>query len=212
MAQCKSTCTIVKSYNELLAMGCSTSTSADIPVDRPSSILTPEVKGAPTAKQWYHADITNNEAEERLRYAAEEDGNYLVYDFYNEAGPVHGEYMLLVYYNEGKVYRRKISRRRNGRFILGEDKTAMVESYASVRKLIKAHRGKNGKPLARLADGRLVKLTPEYIRPIVTDSHNPGIPATRPRFQRRQRRYSDTFKPERHTTKKIIRRRLNTTS
>ena len=155
-------------------MGCSTSTSADI--DRPSSILTPEVIGAPTAKQWYHANITNDEAEDRLRFTAREDGNYLVYDFYNEAGPVHGEYMLLVYYDEGKVYRRKISRRRNGRFILGEDKTAMVESYASVRELIKAHRGMTGKPLARLADGRLVKLTRDYIK--VTDSHNPGSPAT----------------------------------
>ena len=53
----------------------------------------------------------------------------------------------------------------------------MVESYASVRELIKAHRGVTGKPLARLNNGRLVKLTREYIRPKVTDSRNAGIPA-----------------------------------
>ena len=134
--------------------------------------------------------ITNNEAEERLKYAAKEDGNYLMYDFYTEAGPIHGEYMLLVYYDEGKVYRRKISRRQDGRFILGEDSTRMVESYASVRELIKAHRGVTGKPLARLDDGRLVKLTREYIRPKVIDSHNAGIPA-RSCIQQRRRRSSD---------------------
>ena len=54
----------------------------------------------------------------------------------------------------------------HGRFILREDNTRMVESYASVRQLIKAHRGVTGKPLARLSNGRLVKLTCEYIRPI----------------------------------------------
>ena len=75
----------------------------------------------------------------------------------------------------------------------------MVESYASVRELIKAHRGVTGKPLARLDDGRLVKLTREYIRPEVTDSHNAGIPA-RSCIQQRQRRYSDTLEPERSAT------------
>ena len=138
----------------------------------------PQVIGAPTAKQWYHGKITNDEAEERLKESAREDGNYLVYDFYNEAGPVHGEYKLIVYYDKGKVYRRKISRRQeDGRFIFGEDNTRMVESYASVRELIKAHRGIRGKPLTRLDDGRLLKLTRAYIiLPTPTDSHhaNPG--------------------------------------
>ena len=172
----------------------------------------PEIVGAPTAKDWYHASITNDEAEHRLKFTANEDGNYLVYDFYNETGPVHGEYKLLVYYDEGKVYRRKISRRPDGKFILGEDKTAMVESYTSVRKLIKAHRGVRGKPLARLADGRVVKLTRDYIKVTESDSRNAGIPATGSCIQQRQRRYSDTFEPERSVNKKIIRRRLNTTS
>ena len=134
----------------------------------------PQIIGAPTAKQWYHGQITNDEAEERLKESGKEDGNYLVYDFYNEAGPVYGEYKLLVYYDEGKVYRRKISRRQDdGRFILGEDNTRMVETYASVRELIKAHRGIRGKPLTRLDDGRLLKLTRAYIiMPIATDSHH----------------------------------------
>ena len=198
-------------------MGCSTSRSTENEDDlkaepSPRQSLIPEIVGAPTAKQWYHANITNDEAEDRLRFAAREDGNYLVYDFYNEAGPVHGEYKLLVYYDEGKVYRRKISRRRDGRFILGEDKTAMVESYASVRELIKAHRGVRGKPLARLTDGRVVKLTRDYVKITKPDSRNAGNPATGSYIQQRQRRYSDTFEPERPVNKKIIRRRLNTTS
>ena len=62
-----------------------------IPDDRDTSSA-PEIVGAPTAKEWYYSNITNNEAEDRLRFLAKEDGNYLVYDFYTEAGPVPGEY------------------------------------------------------------------------------------------------------------------------
>ena len=46
--------------------------------------------------------ITNDEAEDRLKFAAK-DGNYLMYDFYTEAGPVPGEYKLLVYYDGGNI-------------------------------------------------------------------------------------------------------------
>ena len=53
----------------------------------------------------------------------------------------------------------------------------MVESYASVQELIKAHRGVTGMPIAWLADGRLVKLTRECIKPKVIDSHKAGISA-----------------------------------
>ena len=157
---------------------------------------TPEIGPIPTTKEWYHGNITNNEAEERLKFAAKEDGNYLVYDFYNEAGPVHGEYMLLIYFDGGKVYQQKISRRRDGRFILGEDKLAKVESYASVRELIKAHRGMTGKPLARLADGRLVKLSIGRIRPKVLNQ---------PR-----RRSIDTSEQERPASNEVKRRVIST--
>ena len=179
-------------------MGCciSSDSESDSVTNRPGPDFTPEVVGAPTAKEWYHGNITNNEAEERLKFAAREDGNYLVYDFYNQAGPVHGEYKLLVYYDEGKVYRRKISRREDGRFILGEDRTAMVESYASVGKLIKAHRGMTGKPLARLADGRLVKLSIGRIRPKVLNQ---------PR-----RRSIDTSEQERPASNEVRRRLMST--
>ena len=134
----------------------------------------PEIVGAPTGKRWYHGNIRDIAAEQRLTSVADEDGNYLVYDFYTdfEAGPVHGNYILLVYC-EGNVYRWKITRRQDGRFVLGEGNTEMVESYASVRKLIKAHRGILGKPL-RLANGRSVKLTRDYI----THPDILGIPAS----------------------------------
>ena len=173
------------------------------PAEPPNIFITPEYKGAPTKKQWYHGSITNDEAEYRLRTTAREDGNYLVYDFYDDNGPAYGNYILLVFCGR-KLYPWKISRRQDGKFILGEDNTKMVESYASVRELIKAHRGVTGKPLARLADGRLVKLTRDYIRPIPTDSCNAGIPAShRSSIQQRQRKSSDTSEQETSATKKI---------
>ena len=142
-----------------------------------NTIIIPEFEGAPTAKQWYHGSITNDEAEDRLKTTAKEDGNYLVYDFYDENGPAYGNYILLVYCGR-KLYPWKISLRQDGRFILGEeDNTKRVKSYASVRKLIKAHRGTNGKPLPRPNDGRLVKLTPGYIKPIYNDTDS-GVPAS----------------------------------
>ena len=135
-------------------------------------------------------------------HAAKEDGNYLVYDFYDENGPSHGNYILLVFCG-GKLYLWKISRRQqDGRVILGEDNTETVKSYASVRELIKAHRGITGKPLARLADGQLVKLTCDYVIIKVTDSHNAGITASyRSSIQQRQRRSSDTSEQETPATK-----------
>ena len=78
------------------------------------------------------------------------------------------EIMFYLYTVRGKnLHRWKISRKQDGRYILGElDETAgMVESgYASVRELIRAHRGLTGKPLL-LANGRSVKLTRDYIIP-----------------------------------------------
>ena len=70
------------------------------------------------------SSMTLNAAEQRLTSAADEDGNYLLYDFYTdfEAGPVHGNYILLVYY-ERNVYQWKITRRQDSRFILEEGNT-----------------------------------------------------------------------------------------
>ena len=42
---------------------------------------TTEIVGASAGESWYHGDITDNEAESRLKAAAESDGNYLVYDY-----------------------------------------------------------------------------------------------------------------------------------
>jgi len=111
-----------------------------------------EIEGAPIGKKWYHGGISDGEAEYRLRSVAGGNGDYLVYD-----GKRRGsEYILLVFY-EGKCLRWRISRRRDGRYILGRDRPG-VESYESVRMLIKHHRGLiNSKPL-KMERGGTVKL------------------------------------------------------
>lgn len=110
-----------------------------------------EVEGAPIGKKWYHGGISDDEAEYRLKSVAEGNGDYLVYD-----SSRRGEYILLVYY-ERKCLRWKISRRRDGRYIIGRDGPG-VQSYESVRMLIKHHRGLvNSKPL-KLEHGGTVKL------------------------------------------------------
>ena len=124
-----------------------------------------EIVGAPVGKSWYHCSITESEAEKRLKQVAERNGNYLVYDF-PKAGTVCGNYVLLVFY-EGTTRQWKISRRQDGRYILGEDlqdQGVQVDqiSYDSVKQLIKAHRGLTGKPL-RLDDGETVTLTRDYV-------------------------------------------------
>jgi hypothetical protein len=110
-----------------------------------------EVEGAPIGKKWYHGGISDDEAEFRLKSVAENNGDYLVYD-----SSRRGEYILLVFYDR-KCLRWKISRRRDGRYIVGRDVPG-VESYESVRMLIKHHRGLiNSKPL-KLEHGGTVKL------------------------------------------------------
>lgn len=109
-----------------------------------------EVEGAPVEKKWYHGGISDDEAEYRLKSAAQGNGDYLVYD------GNRGEYVLLVFY-EGRLHRWQIRRRRDGRYIVGTDGPG-VESYESVRQLIKHHRGiMNSKPL-KLERGGTVKL------------------------------------------------------
>ena len=110
-----------------------------------------EVEGAPIGKKWYHGGISDDEAEFRLKSVAETNGDYLVYD-----SSRRGEYILLVFYDR-RCLRWRISRRRDGRYIVGRDVPG-VESYESVRMLIKHHRGlMNSKPL-KLEHGGTVKL------------------------------------------------------
>lgn len=114
-----------------------------------------EVKGAPIGKKWYHGGISDDEAEFRLKSVARDNGDYLVYDS-NQLVGRRGEYVLLVFF-EGKCHRWKISRRRDGMYVLGKDGPG-VKSYESVRELIKHHRGLvNSKPL-KLEYGGTVKL------------------------------------------------------
>ena len=113
-----------------------------------------EVEGAPIGKKWYHGGIDDDEAEYRLKSVAQENGDFLVYDVKYRRGT---EYVLLVFY-EGKCHRWRILRRRDGSYILGRDRPG-VESYKTVRQLVKHHRGLiNSKPL-KLENGGSVKLT-----------------------------------------------------
>lgn len=109
--------------------------------------------GAPTDKRWYHGGITDAEADRAIRSSGiSKNGLYLVYD----NPTARREYVLLVYVDNELHRFRIIRRRRDNQFVLGKD-TPGAKAHESVRKLIKYHRGLNGKPLM-LEDGRRVKL------------------------------------------------------
>ena len=115
-------------------------------------------KGAPTDKKWYHANISNDEAERRLRSAGRGiDGAYLVYDNPRKSG----EYVLIVL-KSNRVYRWKICQRKSDKqYVLGDDVPGS-EGYTTVRELIKAHRGVTGKPIK--TDGGLsITLNRSYV-------------------------------------------------
>lgn len=115
-------------------------------------------EGAPTDKKWYHAKITDEEAERRLRQGSGGiNGSYLVYDNPNK----RGQYVLLVTH-KGNLHRwRILHREADSKYILGKDGPG-VEGYSSVRELIKAHRGIRGKPL-KTERGISLKLSKEYV-------------------------------------------------
>lgn len=117
-----------------------------------------DIEGAPTDKSWYHGNITNDEADYRLKAGARgHNGSYLVYD-----NPLRkGEYILIVHYQH-KNHRYKISRRkRDGQYILGQDGPGVV-GHDSVRDLIHHHRGVTGKPI-KLEGGGVMTLSKEYV-------------------------------------------------
>ena len=116
------------------------------------------VEGAPTDKKWYHASITNQEAERRLGIGSRgNDNSYIVYDNPRKAG----QYILLVI-NKEKLYRWKIIKRQSdGKFIIGEDIPG-AKGFDSVRELIKAHRGIRGKPIKTDA-GMTLTLSRTYV-------------------------------------------------
>ncbi len=111
-----------------------------------------DVKGEPTDKKWYHGQISNQEADNRLRSAAGgTNGSYLVYD-----NPiVRGQYVLLVYH-KGDLLRWMIRTTRpdHGMYILGNDGPGVVR-YRTIRELIKAHRGITGKQIKIEGGGAL---------------------------------------------------------
>ena len=110
-----------------------------------------DIPSAPTDKKWYHGGITDSQANFRLRSVAGEgrNGTYLVYDNPSR----RGEYVLLVYKN-GELHRWRIIRRKDNKYVLGED-TPDARAHDTVRKLIKYHRGINGKPILLEHGGRV---------------------------------------------------------
>ncbi len=117
-----------------------------------------DVAGAPVDKKWYHGAITDEQASNRLIQVRPppENGTYLVYD-----DPKHAGQYILVVYKEQEVHRWGIRRRRDGMYILGDDCPGAI-AHETVRKLIKYHRGVNGKPI-KLVGGGVVRLTKSYV-------------------------------------------------
>ena len=122
-----------------------------------------DIRGEPTDKKWYHGQISNQDADFRLRSGAgENDGSYLVYD-----NPiVRGQYVLLVYH-KGDLLRWKIrTTRPDEMYILGNDGPGVVK-YKTIRELIKAHRGITGKPI-KIESGGALTLSKSYVYAVET--------------------------------------------
>ena len=117
-----------------------------------------KVEGAPTEKKWYHAKISNEEAERRLRQGSRgHNGSYIVYDNPHRSG----QYILIMIHDE-MLYRWKIMLRvSDGKYIIGNDSPGVV-GYSTVKELIKAHRGFKGKTL-KTERGKSLKLSREYV-------------------------------------------------
>ena len=115
-------------------------------------------------KRWYHGNISDEEAESRLRRGCGgKDGTFLVYD--NPSGR-EGSYKLPVYYQgqEDFIKELEINRMKHitdeGEkfgYVLGEGGTGAIV-HSSVKELVKYHRGLTGVSI-QLKDGRKVKLT-----------------------------------------------------
>ena len=113
-------------------------------------------------KRWYHGNISDEEAESRLRRGCGgKDGTYLVYD--NPSGR-EGSYMYVLAYYQGdiikepemEINRLKCEGEKFG-YVLGEGGPGAIV-HSSVKELVKYHRGLTGVPI-QLKDGRKVKLT-----------------------------------------------------
>ena len=115
--------------------------------------------GAPTDKKWYHAKITDEEADRRLRQGSKgHSGSYIVYDNPHK----HGQYVLLVIHNRN-LHRWRITFRESDRkYVLGDDLNPSVPGYSSVDELVKTHRGLKGKPL-KTDSGVTLKLSKDYV-------------------------------------------------
>ena len=115
------------------------------------------MKGIPKDKKWYHGDISDQEATERLMNGANIiNGSYLVYN-----NPSQKEQLILLVYYKGEGVRWKIQNTKEGKVILGEDGPD-VPKYKDVKELIKDHRGINGKSI-KMESGEVVTLSRLYI-------------------------------------------------
>ena len=110
-------------------------------------------------KRWYHGNISDDEAESRLRRGCGgKDGTYLVYD---SPSSHKGSYKLPVYYQGEIIKELEINRvKHEGEkfvYVLGEGGPGAIV-HSSVKELVKYHRGLTAEAI-QLKDGRKVKLT-----------------------------------------------------
>ena len=136
-------------------MGCCFSAEDDdevvqetTPISKSRSYQQASKKIVDEGHNWYHGDISHQEAESRLRSGAKgSDGIYLVYDNPSRSD----EYVLLVY-NRGEMHRWTLTTRQDEKVVVGGN----ARAHDSVQKLLKYHSGIFGKSL-KLQYGSPVK-------------------------------------------------------
>ncbi|MGI9283410.1 MAG: SH2 domain-containing protein [Endozoicomonas sp.] len=105
-------------------------------------------------KRWYHGNISDEEAESRLRRGCGgKDGTYLVYD-----SPEHeGEYRIFIY-NKRDVQKLTITKRFTPKIGDQYNLSGHEQWHETLKELIKYHRGLTGTPL-ELENGSRVRLS-----------------------------------------------------
>ena len=116
------------------------------------------VAGTPVNDGWYHGVLDHLTAENRIRMVEPPpvNGTYLVYD----DGTHTGLYSIVIYI-DGSVLRLHITRRRDGKYVLGRDCPGAIP-HDSVARLIRYHRGCTGERI-ELESGGFIKLSRSYV-------------------------------------------------
>lgn len=129
----------------------------------------PLTTGAPTGEEWYHRDMTDDEAERAMRSSGKpQEWLYLVYDKPEFIGVPccrrYPEYVLLVNVSDEQFELHRfqiIQRRSDNQYVLGKD-SPLARAHKSVKSLIMYYRGLTGSSIP-MKDGRKVKLSQSYV-------------------------------------------------